>query len=170
MSYSYYNGKNSTGATAAQNPTFAAPDFTIPADLKPGFYRLRGKVDWDCIDPAGNASTANPITNNGGVIVDTRLNAHGDEVQISRGQNAEGTNGEILNEDGTDFQTQKIPFGQPFTIKVKPAAQFTLLAHRSAPRLPQQRQPPLRDPAIRGRNHPRISLQGQHVHHTGKIH
>ncbi len=125
MSYSYYSGKNSTGATAAQNPTLAAPDFTIPSDLKPGFYRLRGKVDWDCIDPAGNASSANPITQNGGVIIDTRLNVHGDEVEISRGQNAEGTNGEILNEDGSAFQTKKIPFGQPFTIKVKPAAQFT---------------------------------------------
>lgn len=125
MSYSYYDGKNSTGATAAQNPSIAAPDFTVPAGLEPGFYRLRGKVDWDCIDPAGNAATGNLIANNGGVIVDTRLNVHADEVEISRGQNAQGTNGEILNEDGSDFQTKKIPFGEPYTIKVKPAAQFT---------------------------------------------
>ena len=49
---------------------------------------------------------------------------HADEVTVSRGQNAEGTNGEILNADGSQFETRRIPYGEPFTFKVQPANGF----------------------------------------------
>lgn len=128
MSYSNYdptggdNGRNSLGQTVNGN-TMQTPDFTVPADLKPGFYRMRFKVDWNEIDPAGSIKTGNLIAANGGVVVDTRLNVHADAVRLSRGQNAEGTNGEVLNEDGTPLATS-IPFGKPYTIRLKPAPGF----------------------------------------------
>ena len=125
MAYSYYQNKNSKGESISnQGGSVQPPSFTVPADLQPGYYRLRYKVDWDCIDAGGNSDPGNLLVNNGGVIVDTRLNVHADEVTVSRGQNAEGTNGEILNADGSQFETRRIPYGEPFTFKVQPANGF----------------------------------------------
>ncbi len=126
MTYSYYNGKNSSGQSLSSGDTRALTKFTIPSTLTPGYYRMRYKIDWDCIDPAGNTSDGNPITGNGGVIVDTRLNVHGDEVSIKRGQSAGGTNGEVLKEDGSVLDDVKIPFGKPYTVKFKAGDGFKL--------------------------------------------
>lgn len=125
LSYSYYNGLNSDG-TAVTNYALQPLQFTVPADLEPGFYRLRYKVDWNSIDPGGNTDESNTILANGGAIIDTRLNVHADQVTVSRGQHAEGTNGELLNADGTPFTTRQVPFGQDLTIKVQPADGFRL--------------------------------------------
>ena len=48
------------------------PQFKIP-NLAEGFYRIRYKVDWNCIDPAGNTKPNNNIIKNRGAIVDTRI-------------------------------------------------------------------------------------------------
>lgn len=128
MSYSVYNKKNSAGNSASGNNK-NLPDFNIPQGLTPGFYRLRYKIDWDNIDAGGNAGDAqgnNSIKSNGGVIVDTRLNIHGEKVNISRGLSSEGTNGEMLMEDGSTFVKHEIEFGKPYTIKFKPADNFKL--------------------------------------------
>ena len=126
MTYSYYKGKNSAGQSLANGNTLSMPKFTIPADLKPGFYRMRYKVDWDEIDPAGNTTDANNIVQNGGAFVDTRLNVHGDKVTISRGQSASGTNGEMKKTDGTDFDNHEINFGEAYTVKFVPSPGFKL--------------------------------------------
>ncbi len=126
MTYSYYNGKNSSGQSVSNGNTRTLTKFTIPSTLTPGYYRMRYKIDWDCIDPAGNSSEGNPITGNGGVIVDTRLNVHGDEVSIERGLSAGGTNGEVLKEDGTTLDGVKIPFGKPYNVKFKAGDGFKL--------------------------------------------
>lgn len=128
MSYSVYQNKNSAGNSASGNNK-NLPDFNIPQGLTPGFYRLRYKIDWDNIDAGGNAGDAqgnNSIKSNGGVIVDTRLNIHGEKVNISRGLSSEGTNGEMLMEDGSTFVKHEIEFGKPYTIKFKPADNFKL--------------------------------------------
>ncbi len=124
MSFSNYQGKNSKGEATGQGNTTSLPNFTIPADLEPGFYRLRYKVDWDCIDPAGNTSKENPITQNSGAIIDTRLNVHGEKVSIWRGQHTEGTNGEMLTTDGKNFEKHEIAFGKDYTVKFKPGDGF----------------------------------------------
>lgn len=124
MSFSNYQGKNSKGEATGQGNTTSLPNFTIPADLEPGFYRLRYKVDWDCIDPAGNTSNENPITQNSGAIIDTRLNVHGEKVSIWRGQHTEGTNGEMLTTDGKNFEKHEIAFGKDYTVKFKPGDDF----------------------------------------------
>lgn len=126
MSYSHYKNKNSAGATLKDGNTRTLPEFTIPAGLEPGFYRLRYKIDWDEIDPAGNTTESNNIVGNGGAIIDTRLNIHGDEVTISRGQSASGTNGEMKKADGTDFSPHSIPFGKDYTVKFVPSPGFKL--------------------------------------------
>ena len=124
MSFSNYQGKNSKGEATGQGNTTSLPNFTIPADLEPGFYRLRYKVDWDCIDPAGNTSNENPITQNSGAIIDTRLNVHGEKVSIWRGQHTGGTNGEMLTTDGKNFEKHEIAFGKDYTVKFKPGDGF----------------------------------------------
>lgn len=128
VSYSYYDGKNSLGASADAGSSIQPPSFTVPSNLQPGFYRLRVKVDWDNTDAGGNDTPGNLIAANGGVIVDTRLNVHGDLVTIYRATSANGggLNGDILKADGSDFATEEIPFGQPYVIKAKPAPGFVL--------------------------------------------
>ena len=124
MAYSYFNGKNSTGASSGNNPGVNPPAFTVPADLQPGVYRMRYKVDWDDVEPGG--STVQSIVDNGGAIVDTRLVVHEDNVTISRGTrpNGGGLNGDVLKADGSEFTQETIPFGQPYTLKVQPAPGF----------------------------------------------
>lgn len=126
MSYSHYKNKNSAGTTLKDGNTRTLPEFTIPAGLEPGFYRLRYKIDWDEIDPAGNTTESNNIVKNGGAIIDTRLNIHGDEVTISRGQSASGTNGEMQKADGTAFSEHKIKFGEAYKVKFVPSPGFKL--------------------------------------------
>lgn len=124
MTFSNYQGKNSKGEGTGQGNTTNLPNFTIPSDLKPGFYRLRYKVDWDCIDPAGNTSNGNTIIHNSGAIIDTRLNVHGEKVNIWRGEHTEGTNGEMLTTDGKNFEKHEIAFGKDYTVKFKPGDGF----------------------------------------------
>lgn len=128
MSFSNYNNKNSKGENKIGNDrnTTSLPNFTIPSDLKPGFYRLRYKVDWDCIDPAGNTSDGNTIIHNSGAIIDTRLNVHGEKVSIWRGEHTEGTNGEMLTTDGKNFEKHDIAFGKDYTVKFKPGNGFKI--------------------------------------------
>lgn len=126
LSYSNYKNKNSVGAGTGDCNTTKLPDFTLPSNLTPGFYRLRFKVDWDEIDAGGNTTEANNITHNSGVVIDTRLNVHGDKVNISRGQSAAGTNGEVLKADGSTLDGTQIEFGKAYTIKFKPGDGFRL--------------------------------------------
>ncbi len=120
MAYSYYDGKNSTGASVSNSNVLPPPAFTIPAGLENGYYRLRFKVDWNCIDPAGNIDQANSIISNGGGIIDIRLNVHGDYCNV----NDANRNGEVLAADGTKLVKYQAEFGKPFTIKMNPEQGF----------------------------------------------
>ena len=78
VSYNYYNGTTITGATGSQSDAMISvhdgsktlPAFTLPADLEPGEYRMRIKVDWNNIDADYGASD---IANNGGAQCDITL-------------------------------------------------------------------------------------------------
>ena len=120
MAYSYYKGKNSTGASISNSNVLAPPAFTIPEGLANGYYRLRFKVDWDCIDPAGNVDQGNSIISNGGGIIDIRLNVHGDYCNV----NDANRNGEVLAADGTKLVKYQAEYGKPFTIKMNPEQGF----------------------------------------------
>lgn len=124
-----YNGlqlngswKKSDGSSVANGNTIgqAMPAFTVPKDAS-GFYRMRFKVDWNSIDPAGNSNSNNMICANGGGIVDVILNVQTDErVTVSQGQ----LNGDIVSGDGTVLNNYQAPAQQDFVIQAKPAAQF----------------------------------------------
>lgn len=121
MAYSNLEGKNSAGQTLSSQDVLNPPTFTVPADLKPGVYRLRFKVDWSSVDPGGNTASGNDIIKNGGVIVDTRLIVHTDNVTLKLGTpSGDGLNGKVLKADGSEIVKEEIPFGQPYTVKLQP--------------------------------------------------
>ena len=85
VSYSFFNqgysddnnGHNSAGASISGDPrsTLALPNWTVPADLAPGEYRIRFKYDWCNLNPAGDANSyfGNTFTGHGGEIIDAKL-------------------------------------------------------------------------------------------------
>ena len=95
LAYSYYQGQDMNGRSIAANlqgygSALNPPTFHLPADLVPGRYRVRFKVDWDNIDPAGalgsenNVKGKNGILANRGAIVDTWLEVKGKAYAESR--------------------------------------------------------------------------------------
>ena len=78
VSYNYLNGKTITGTNGSQadamtsvhNGSKTLPAFTLPADLKPGEYRMRIKIDWNNIDADLGASD---IAANGGCQCDITI-------------------------------------------------------------------------------------------------
>ncbi len=118
VSFTYYDeaesnpGKNSLGESSANNSGVGTniPVFTLPSDLTPGYYRIRFKIDWNCLDPSGNTSTKNPITSNGGDIIDftlkveeavsTAYDKYGKPGISSGGNKRAQSQGEILNATG----------------------------------------------------------------------
>ena len=64
------NGYNSTGASVSGNDrsNVNPPSFTAPTE--PGTYRIRFKIDWNCILPGGSSD----ILSDGGGIWDATLN------------------------------------------------------------------------------------------------
>lgn len=118
MAYSFYyegdsdaSGWNSNGdaVTGGDRAVVNPPAFTIPADLKPGYYRLRCKVDWGSLDPGGNAKDGQTILANGGSIVDVRLNVHGETANVKL-ENSEL--GSVQIEGQGDATDVKAAFGK----------------------------------------------------------
>jgi len=132
MSYNAYspnddNYKNSKGESVNRNPGNGQcgkmPEFTLPAAVTPGRYRMRLKLDWNSIDPAGNPGDAegnNLINDNAGMIADVMLNVCGLTVDINDFQ----LNGEVLAADGSKLSPYRAPYGQAFTIQVAPEKGF----------------------------------------------
>ena len=109
----------SDGTTTANGNTIGSgvPSFTIPAGTAPGLYRMRYKVDWNSIDPAG----ATTIISDGGGYVDLMLDVHGDKVSVSASQ----LNGDIvLASDESALQGYMTNYAQPLTVKDIPAPGF----------------------------------------------
>ena len=95
VSYSFYNnngiydtdGWNSVGKEiyGGGNPdarsSVELPAFVVP--LEPGVYRMRVKIDWCNIDPAGDADGKfGDFMANGGQIVDFMIEVVGDDTAI----------------------------------------------------------------------------------------
>lgn len=114
-------GYNSTGAVVNGGNVLNPPAFTVPADLAPGFYRMRYKVDWASIDPAGRPEDGNGILKNGGAICDVRLNVHAAEGAFS----VKAENGTLLAADGSALPAT-VAFGEPLAIKLEPAEGYVL--------------------------------------------
>ena len=129
VAFSFYggndndNGVNSAGTALSgqSRNTLNMPSFTLPADMPVGMYRMRYKVDWNSIDPAGSVDQSNPILGNGGGIIDVMLNVHGDYANV----NDANRNGEVLSAvDGERLVKYNAPFGEDFKIKMNPENGF----------------------------------------------
>ena len=72
------NGYNSTGASVSGNDrsNVNPPSFTAPTE--PGTYRIRFKIDWNCILPGGS----NDILSDGGGVWDATLNVVAVEPEV----------------------------------------------------------------------------------------
>ncbi len=123
VSYSAYQVGNtwykSDGSTVSNGNTIGGgvPAFTIPAGTEPGMYRMRYKVDWNSIDPAGSST----VISDGGGYVDLMLDVHGDEVSVSASQ----LNGDIvLASDESELQGYLTAYAQPLKVKDIPAPGF----------------------------------------------
>ncbi len=109
----------SDGTTVSNGNTIGSgvPAFTIPAGTEPGMYRMRYKVDWNSIDPAGSST----IISDGGGYVDLMLDVHGDKVSVSASQ----LNGDIvLASDESALQGYVTNYGEPLKVKDIPAPGF----------------------------------------------
>ena len=111
--------RKSDGTTASNGNTIGSPmpKFTVPAGTPAGFYRMRYKVDWDNLNPAGD----NAIISNGGGYIDVMLDVHGDEVVV----NASQLNGDIvLASDESPLQGYVLNYASPLKVKDIPAPGF----------------------------------------------
>ena len=109
----------SDGTTTTDGNTIGrgVPSFTIPAGTPAGLYRMRYKVDWNSIDPAGSTT----IISDGGGYVDLMLDVHSDKVSVSASQ----LNGDIvLAADESALQGYMTNYAQPLTVKDIPAPGF----------------------------------------------
>lgn len=109
----------SDGTTTADGNTIGGgvPKFTVPAGTPAGLYRMRYKVDWNSLDPAGGST----IMSDGGGYVDIMLDVHGDQVTV----NASQLNGDIvLAADESPLQNYATNYGAPLTVKDIPAPGF----------------------------------------------
>lgn len=133
VSYSGYNASSestlysSTGSAISGNnrDSWTMPSFTIPAATKAGIYRMRFKIDWNCIEPGGgdgsNSVNMQDIVNNGGGIVDVLLNVHDDNVTVS----SECRNGALYASDGkTTLSSYSTAFNSDLAIVSTPASGF----------------------------------------------
>ena len=114
-------GYNSNGERVTNTNVLNPPAFTVPSDMAPGFYRMRYKVDWASIDPAGRTEDGNGIIKNGGAICDVVLNVHNDNGALE----VAAENGALLAADGSQLSSL-LPFGQPLVVKVVPADGYCL--------------------------------------------
>ena len=115
------NGYNSNGERVSNSNVLNPPAFTVPADLEPGYYRMRYKVDWASIDPAGRAEDGNGILKNGGAICDVRLNVHAAEGNLE----VVAENGSLFAVDGSALPS-KVAYGTPLNLKIVPADGYVL--------------------------------------------
>ncbi len=124
MAYSNYNGYNSAGAnTANGNVGVDTPAFTLPDDVKPGLYRMRYKVDWQYIDPAGrpgDAETPNSIIKNRGAIADVMLFVHPAES----GFEIKADHGTVTATNGSPLTADMVTSGRPIELMMVPDAGY----------------------------------------------
>lgn len=109
----------SDGTTVSNGNNIGAgvPSFTVPADAAQGFYRMRYRVDWAGMTPAGSQT----IIADGGALADVTLDVHGETVSISASQ----LNGDIVLAEGeAPLQNYQTAYGEPVTVKIVPENGF----------------------------------------------
>ena len=114
-------GYNSNGERVTNSNVLNPPAFTVPTDMAPGFYRMRYKVDWASIDPAGRAEDGNGIIKNGGAVCDVVLNVYNEQCTLE----VVAENGALFAADGSALPAT-VAFGEALAVKVVPAEGYSL--------------------------------------------
>lgn len=115
LAYSHYKGQNSAGTALDNGNHLNVPQFVLPADLAPGTYRMRVKIDWDSVDPAGSTASGNDIRTNGGVIVDAMILVSDASTSLT----VTSANGSVTLADGSDANGAQIPASGALNLTVK---------------------------------------------------
>ncbi len=108
-------GYNSKGERVSNTNVLNPPAFTVPADMAPGFYRMRYKVDWASIDPAGRSEDGNGIIKNGGAVCDVVLNVHNEQCALTV-----DVAGGVLLLATDEALPSAVLFGEPLVLAVSP--------------------------------------------------
>ena len=108
-------GYNSKGERVSNTNVLNPPAFTVPADMAPGFYRMRYKVDWASIDPAGRSEDGNGIIKNGGAVCDVVLNVHNEQCALTV-----DVAGGVLLLATDEALPSAVSFGEPLVLAVSP--------------------------------------------------
>ncbi|MDE7125957.1 MAG: hypothetical protein K2O12_05700, partial [Muribaculaceae bacterium] len=123
VSYTYYNGSNSLGESAAEDGGVSAdvmPSFTLPQNLTPGNYKALFKVDWNDNTPCGS----NQIGSSEGAAVEfiIKLKTQGARtISISSNDPDKGT----VAFDGHAGNT--VTISGPVTITATPAKGYSFI-------------------------------------------
>ena len=120
VSYNYYDGKDITGATNTEGnnqnskiygDSKGMPAFKLPADLAPGEYRMRIKIDWNNLDADYGASD---IAANAGCQCDITLVVGVEATYTLIDQNGATYEGNFIY-DGNNHPTVTGAFGHAIT-------------------------------------------------------
>lgn len=120
VAFSCYKDHNSLGETVSPGNSVRPPIFTLPADMEPGIYRIRFKLDWDSTDPGGD--TTQGLIKNGGGIFDALLCVAGELSAIQ----VESEHGQILHGDGSPVSGSSVECGDEFIIQTIPDEGYEL--------------------------------------------
>ncbi len=124
MSFSNCDGYNSAGvATNNGNVGVNPPTFTIPAELAPGLYQMRYKIDWNSINPGGSNGDPQYIDKNGGAIADVRIYV---TKPMTPSVTVNATHGSVTLDNGNNITINNITAGSPLTVKFNPDKGYTL--------------------------------------------
>lgn len=98
--------------------------FRVPADIAPGIYRMRFKLDWNSLKPGGNDDPRNLIYQNGGDIIDVLINVHAAEGKLG----ADAKNGTV-EKNGNILTTEMnatAEYGKDLPLTFKPEQNYNI--------------------------------------------
>ena len=117
VAYSYAENRDSRGNFLTSRPAAPSlPSFRIPADTRPGVYRMRIKIDSNSTDPAGS----DDIISAGGSMTDLMLNIHPGDITVDDHQ----LNGEVLSAEGAKLNKMPAKMGRDLPIILAPEKGF----------------------------------------------
>lgn len=142
VSHTGYSGTSSdptvtcTGSSIDWNSsyTLTMPTFVIPEDLAPGNYRIRHKVDWNCVDPCGrlsaNGFSDNFMDANGGGVIDFTIRIESEDYETARTITVASANealGTVAITDPATSESSISTVQKGVTVKATPAANYAFM-------------------------------------------
>lgn len=142
VSHTGYSGTSSdptvtcTGSSIDWGSSYSLtmPTFVIPEDLAPGNYRIRHKVDWNCVDPCGrlsaNGFSDNFMDANGGGVIDFTIRIESEDYETARTitvASADETYGTVAITDPATSESSISTVQKGVTVKATPAANYAFM-------------------------------------------